>query len=406
MRRLGLLSAVPQQARPGLVLLLATLASVVIVNSALGEDHAGLLKTVVSVGIGDAAISLTVSQWVKNLLMAAFFFYAGLELKRELREGELSTARRAALPVVAAVGGVIIPALLYLGMTAGTEYTNGWAVPAATDIAFALAALAVMGTRVPPALKAFLLAVAVVDDLAAITIVAVFYSGELSLLWLGAAAAVGLLLLGLNRRGVTSVWAYVAAGVPLWIALQNGGINPTVAGVATAVAIPMRDRAGGSPLHRAEHGVRPYVLYLVLPVFALAAAGAILSGSLFEAATHPIAGGIVAGLLLGKPLGIVLFTVVAASLLRVPRPGTSSQLLGVALLAGIGFTMSLFIAGLAFTDPSLDAPVKVGVYGGSIVAAVLGLAVLHRSLPRPQEQEGMASDPAQLQPRPPPAAPR
>ena len=406
MRRLGLLSAVPQQARPGLVLLLATLASVVIVNSALGEDHAGLLKTVVSVGIGDAAISLTVSQWVKNLLMAAFFFYAGLELKRELREGELSTARRAALPVVAAVGGVIIPALLYLGMTAGTEYTNGWAVPAATDIAFALAALAVMGTRVPPALKAFLLAVAVVDDLAAITIVAVFYSGELSLLWLGAAAAVGLLLLGLNRRGVTSVWAYVAAGVPLWIALQNGGINPTVAGVATAVAIPMRDRAGGSPLHRAEHAVRPYVLYLVLPVFALAAAGAILSGSLFEAATHPIAGGIVAGLLLGKPLGIVLFTVVAASLLRVPRPGTSSQLLGVALLAGIGFTMSLFIAGLAFTDPSLDAPVKVGVYGGSIVAAVLGLAVLHRSLPRPQEQEGMASDPAQLQPRPPPAAPR
>ena len=406
MRRLGLLSAVPQQARPGVVLLLATLASVVIVNSALGEDHAGLLKTVVSVGIGDAAISLTVSQWVKNLLMAAFFFYAGLELKRELREGELSTARRAALPVVAAVGGVIIPALLYLGMTAGTEYTNGWAVPAATDIAFALAALAVMGTRVPPALKAFLLAVAVVDDLAAITIVAVFYSGELSLLWLGAAAAVGLLLLGLNRRGVTSVWAYVAAGVPLWIALQNGGINPTVAGVATAVAIPMRDRAGGSPLHRAEHAVRPYVLYLVLPVFALAAAGAILSGSLFEAATHPIAGGIVAGLLLGKPLGIVLFTVVAASLLRVPRPGTSSQLLGVALLAGIGFTMSLFIAGLAFTDPSLDAPVKVGVYGGSIVAAVLGLAVLHRSLPRPQEQEGMASDPAQLQPRPPPAAPR
>ena len=406
MRRLGLLSAVPQQARPGLVLLLATLASVVIVNSALGEDHAGLLKTVVSVGIGDAAISLTVSQWVKNLLMAAFFFYAGLELKRELREGELSTARRAALPVVAAVGGVIIPALLYLGMTAGTEYTNGWAVPAATDIAFALAALAVMGTRVPPALKAFLLAVAVVDDLAAITIVAVFYSGELSLLWLGAAAAVGLLLLGLNRRGVTSVWAYVAAGVPLWIALQNGGINPTVAGVATAVAIPMRDRAGGSPLHRAEHAVRPYVLYLVLPVFALAAAGAILSGSLFEAATHPIAGGIVAGLLLGKPLGIVLFTVVAASLLRVPRPGTSSQLLGVALLAGIGFTMSLFIAGLAFTDPSLDAPVKVGVYGGSIVAAVLGLAVLHRSLPRPQEQEGMASDPAQLPPRPTPAAPR
>ena len=406
MRRLGLLSAVPQQARPGLVLLLATLASVVIVNSALGEDHADLLKTVVSVGIGDAAISLTVSQWVKNLLMAAFFFYAGLELKRELREGELSTARRAALPVVAAVGGVIIPALLYLGMTAGTEYTHGWAVPAATDIAFALAALAVMGTRVPPALKAFLLAVAVVDDLAAITIVAVFYSGELSLLWLGAAAAVGLLLLGLNRRGVTSVWAYVAAGVPLWIALQNGGINPTVAGVATAVAIPMRDRAGGSPLHRAEHAVRPYVLYLVLPVFALAAAGAILSGSLFEAATHPIAGGIVAGLLLGKPLGIVLFTVVAASLLRVPRPGTSSQLLGVALLAGIGFTMSLFIAGLAFTDPSLDAPVKVGVYGGSIVAAVLGLAVLHRSLPRPQEQEGMASDPAQLQPRPPPAAPR
>ena len=406
MRHLGLLSAVPQQARPGLVLLLATLASVVIVNSALGEDHADLLKTVVSVGIGDAAISLTVSQWVKNLLMAAFFFYAGLELKRELREGELSTPRRAALPVVAAVGGVMIPALLYLGMIAGTEYTNGWAVPAATDIAFALAALAVMGTRVPPALKAFLLAVAVVDDLAAITIVAVFYSGELSLLWLGAAAAAGLLLLGLNRRGVTSVWAYVAVGVPLWIALQNGGINPTVAGVVTAVAIPMRDRAGGSPLHRAEHAVRPYVLYLVLPVFALAAAGAILPGSLLEAATHPIAGGIVAGLLLGKPLGIVLFTVVAASLLRVPRPGTSSQLLGVALLAGIGFTMSLFIAGLAFTDPSLDAPVKVGVYGGSIVAAVLGLAVLHRSLPRPQKQESMASDPVQLPPRPTPAAPR
>lgn len=364
------------------MLLLATITSLVIVNSALGDDHAGLLKSSVSVGIGEAAITLTVSEWVKNLLMATFFFYAGLELKRELREGELSSPRRAALPAIAALGGVAVPALLYLAVTRGTEFGSGWAVPAATDIAFALAALAVLGSRVPPALKAFLLAVAVVDDLAAITIVAVFYSADLSLGWLVAAAAAGLLLLGLNRRGVSAIWPYVLTAVPLWITLQNAGINPTVAGVAAAVAVPTRDPAGGSPLHRAEHAIRPYVLYLVLPVFALAAAGAVLSGPLLDAVTHPIALGIGAGLVIGKPLGIVVFALLAAAVLRVPRPGTTGQLLGVALLAGIGFTMSLFIAGLAFTDPSLEAPVKVGVYGSSIVAAVLGLTVLHRYLPR------------------------
>lgn len=165
--------------------------------------------------------------------------------------------------------------------------------------------------------------------------------------------------------------------------MQNSGINPTVAGVAAAVAVPMRDAAGGSPLHRAENAVRPYVLYLVLPVFALAAAGAVLSGPLLGAATHPIAVGIAAGLVVGKPVGIVVFSLLAAALLRVPRPGTPWQLLGVALLAGIGFTMSLFIAGLAFTDPTLETPVKVGVYGSSLLAAGFGLTVLYRSLPRP-----------------------
>lgn len=379
---LRLLKKVPEQARPGIVLLLASIASLIIVNSMFGEWRAELLQTVISVGVGEAAIALTVSSWVKNLLMAAFFFYAGLELKRELREGELSIPRRAALPAAGALGGVIVPAFLYLLITSGTDFTTGWAVPAATDIAFALAALAILATRVPPALKAFLLAVAVVDDLAAITIVAVFYSGQLSWFWLGGALAVAIVLVALNRLGVASVWAYVAAAAPLWIALQNGGINPTVAGVAAAVAVPMRDAAGGSPLHRAETAVRPYVLYLVLPVFALAAAGAVLSGPLLQAATHPIAVGIGAGLVIGKPVGILLFTLLTASLLRTQRPGSVWQLVGVALLAGIGFTMSLFIAGLAFSDPTLDAPVKVGVYGGSIVAAALGLTVLHRSLPR------------------------
>jgi NhaA family Na+:H+ antiporter len=373
---------VPSEARPGLLLFGSAAVAVIIANSALGPQYDGLLKTPVAVGFGEAAVTLTVSSWVKNLLMAGFFFYAGLELKREILRGALSSPRRAILPLAGAIGGMALPAAIYLWVTGGGEYASGWAIPAATDIAFALGALALLGSRVPPALKAFLLAVAVVDDLGAILIIALVYTETLSMTWLAAAGACFAAMVLLNRLRLGQLWPYAGLAAPLWIALQNSGMNPTIAGVLTALAVPLTDRHGGQPLERAEHLVRPYVLYGIMPVFALSAAGVAFAQPIGEALANPVAVGIAAGLFLGKAIGITTLTLLTALVLRAQAAATPLQLLGVALLAGIGFTMSLFIGGLAFTDPALDGAVKVGVYAGSLLSACAGLLLLARTLPR------------------------
>jgi NhaA family Na+:H+ antiporter len=388
------LRRVPAESWPGIVLLLSAAAAMVIVNSPLGGDHQALLKQQGVIGVGDAMIAMTVSEWVKGALMGLFFFYAGLELKREMLEGALASPAKAALPMAAAAGGMAMPAIIYLLIAGTNGFAQGWAIPAATDIAFALGVLALLGPRVPAALKAFLLAVAVVDDLGAILIVAFVYTAAINWVALGWVALFFGVMMGLNRLRVANLAVYTLAALPLWAAMQQSGVNPTVAGVLAAVAIPLRDKVGGSPLHDAEHGLRPWVLFGVMPLFALANAGAPLGAGLADAVTHPVALAVAAGLLLGKPVGIVVMTLVFARLLKTPLPGTSGQILGVGFIAGIGFTMSLFIGALAFPDPAMAAPVRMGVYMGSLTAAVLGLVILARSLPRAAMQLSPEEDPA------------
>jgi len=373
---------VPVEAWPGIALLASALVAVAVVNSPLGDDHAAVLKAVASVGYGDAVIAMPLSGWVKNALMAVFFFFVGLELKRELLEGELSNPSAALLPVAGAAGGMALPALLYL-MFAGADHPSGWAIPAATDIAFALGALSLLGRRVPVALKAFLLAVAVVDDLGAILIVAFVYTAGIDWVWLAWAGVFVAALALLNRLGVAAIAAYALAALPLWVATQNSGVNPTLAGVVAAAFVPMRDRRGGSPLLDAEHGLRAWVLFGVMPVFALANAGVSFAGGFGQALAHPIALGVAFGLAVGKPVGIAACAVLVARLMGARLPGRPVELFGVGCVAGIGFTMSLFIGTLAFADPALQAPVRVGVYSGSLAAAALGLAILAAVLPRP-----------------------
>lgn len=375
------LRTIPAEAFPGIALLAAAAAAMVIVNSPLGPAHQALLKTPLGLGFGDGAISMPLSGWVKNALMAVFFFFAGLELKRELREGALASPASAMLTLAGAVGGMALPALLYLAI-AGSAAPSGWAIPAATDIAFALGVLALLGSRVPIALKAFLLAVAVVDDLGAILIVAFVYTEALDFGWLAWAGAWSALLLALNVFGVGRLGLYALGAIPLWIALQNSGLNPTIAGVVAASAVPLKHHSGRSPLHEAEHGLRPYVLFGVMPLFALATAGAPLGGGLASALTHPAALGIAAGLAIGKPLGIAGMTLIVGRLAGVALPGSPLQILGIGCIAGVGFTMSLFVGSLAFADPAMAAPVRIGVYLGSTAAALAGLTLLMKVLPK------------------------
>ncbi|MGL6043723.1 MAG: Na+/H+ antiporter NhaA [Sandaracinobacteroides sp.] len=382
---------VPSEAVPGIVLLVTAIAAMWIVNSPFAPFHADLLTSPISIGFKTATISMPVVEWVKNLLMAVFFFYAGLELKREVMEGALSTPAKALLPLMAALGGVILPALIYIAVAAPAGFGQGWAIPAATDIAFALGLLALLGSRVPAALKAFLLAVAVVDDLVAILIVAVFFSGGLDLQWLLWVVVWFVPMLVLNQLRIPHVGVYMLLAVPLWLSMQNSGINPTIAGVLAALAIPMRSSSGESVLVHVEHGIKPYVLYGVMPVFALASAGAVLDGDIGAALLHPVTIGILLGLLVGKPAGIVAMTYLGSLLLKAERPGPFPQLLGVGFMAGIGFTMSLFIGKLAFKQPGLETMIKLGVYGGSILSAGIGLTILALVL-RPRSKAEVAAE--------------
>jgi len=382
-----------QEILPGIALLAAAACAIAIVNSPLGQLHYDTLKTSLAIAWGDATLSLTLSEWIKNALMAVFFLFAGLELKRELMEGSLANARDAALPAIGAAGGMLVPGLIYLAFANDPFHASGWAIPAATDIAFALGVLSLLGNRVPARLKAFLLAVAVVDDLGAILIVAFFYSGGVDWVWLGWAGAWCGVLLVLNLLRTRHPAWYLVPALGLWLSLQNSGVNPTLGGVLLAMAVPLRGRDGRSPLHAAEHALRPWVLFGIMPVFALANGGIVIRADFFDALLHPVALGTALGLLLGKPIGIVGGSMIASRLLRTGLPGTTPQILGVALIAGIGFTMSLFIAGLAFSDEAIEGYARVGIYAGSVTAALLGLMVLAATLRRPSKTEPQ-EDPA------------
>ena len=369
----------------GILLLLAASLALIISNSPLAGLYESLLHWHVGPVIGPLSLEKSLLHWINDGLMAVFFFLVGLEIKREVVEGELSSARQVALPGLCALGGMAVPALVYLAFNWATPETRaGWAIPAATDIAFAVGVMALLGKRVPEGLKIFLLALAIIDDLGAIVIIAIFYTADLSLLSLGLAALgiAGLVLL--NRFGVLRLWPYILVGLFIWICVLKSGVHATLAGVALAFAIPLKVEGprARTPLRRCEHALHPWVTFGIMPVFAFANAGVALGGgsgiaTLFE----PIALGIAGGLFIGKQLGVMLVATagVALGLFRLPDRVRWAQMYGASVLTGIGFTMSLFIGTLAFSGPEAAAPLRIGVLAGSILSAVVGYIVLRLS---------------------------
>lgn len=374
---------------PGYVLLAATALSFLLQNSGAGDGFRAILKAPVDIALGGYAAHYTVVKLVKDALMAVFFLYVGLELKRECVEGPFRNLREAALPALGALGGMVAPALIYLGVAvvahpeAHGDFARGWAIPSATDIAFAVGVLSLLGNRVPGGLRLFLLALAIADDLGAILVIALFYSGDIATTPLAISAAIVLAMLAMNWLKVKALWPYLIGAVALWFAMAKTGVSPTLAGVLAAIAIPMRRPDGGSPLVDLEHALKLPVQLGVMPIFALAVAGVNLAGESLEAVFSPVTLGIAAGLVIGKPLGIVTLTWLGSKALRQPTPASVPQMIGVAMIAGIGFTMSLFVGALAFpTHPELEASVRFGVLGGSTIAAVLGLFYLSAVLPK------------------------
>jgi Na+:H+ antiporter, NhaA family len=363
----------------GLVLLAAAILALIASNSPLAPLYDLFLRTPVEIRVGALHLDKPLLLWINDGLMALFFLVVGAEIKRELLEGELSSVKRAALPALAALGGMVVPAVLYILVSGGErDMLAGWAIPTATDIAFAVAALSVVGRAVPASLKVFLLALAIIDDLGAIVIIAVFYTSELSPLALGLAAGVLVLMFLMNRLGVRRVAPYAVLGGVLWVLVLKSGVHATLAGVATALAIPIKGKDGSSPLKTVEHRLQPWSSFLVMPLFGFANAGLDLAGVGISQLFHGVASGIVIGLFLGKQIGVFGATWLAVRLGLGERPArvTWSGIYGVSLLAGIGFTMSLFIGTLAWDDGSHAAEIRLGVLVGSLLSAAVGMVVL------------------------------
>ena len=407
------------------MLLVCTAIALIWANSGWRESYHDLWETRFALHAAGRALDLTLHHWINDGLMAVFFFVVGLEIKREMLVGELSSARQAALPVAGALGGMIVPALFYTVVNAGGAGSDGWGIPMATDIAFALGVLALLGPNVPVGLKVFLAALAIADDIGAVLVIAFFYTSELSWTSLGAGGAILIVLIVMNALGVRRSGAYVALGILLWLAFVFSGVHATVAGVVLAMTIPARTRIheeeflhrartaigefaaacqpgetvltnrgqqeaiealeraseeAQSPLLTMEHRLHGVVAFVIMPLFALSNAGVELGSDMLGSISLPVAAGVVLGLVLGKPLGITLFAwlAVRTGLASLPEQATWRMLHGVSWLGGIGFTMSLFIAGLAFADASLLDSAKVGILLASLVAGVAGWLMLRR----------------------------
>jgi len=375
---------------PGILLFLAAVAAMAIANSPLAGAYRAFLDIPIVVQVGELRIDKPLLLWINDGLMAVFFFVVGLELKRELLEGELSSLRRAVLPVAAAIGGIAGPALIYAAMNAHDPVAlRGWAIPSATDIAFALGVLALLGDRVPRGLKIFLLTVAIVDDIGAILIIALFYSAAPAPITLAIAAAAFGLLIVFNRTGVRRLSAYLLVGLVLWVAVLKSGVHATLAGVLLAMTIPLRAPGAreDAPARRLEADLHGPIAFGVLPLFAFANAGVSFDGMQLSDLTHPIPLGITAGLFLGKQLGVMLVSVplVAAGLARLPSGTRWPAFYGAAILTGIGFTMSLFIGSLAFKEEfvaQLPVDERVGILLGSALSAISGYLILRFALRR------------------------
>lgn len=409
------------EASSGILLMVMAVLALVFANSALSETYFGTLEIPLTVGFGDFMIQKPLLLWINDGLMAIFFFLVGLEIKREVLVGELSSPKQAMLPIMAAIGGMVVPAGAYALVTGGTPLVSGWGIPMATDIAFALGILALLGTRAPVSLKIFLTALAIIDDLGAVLVIAIFYTSKIKLVALAFGFGT-LALLGLgNKLGIRKTRFYVILGIVLWLAFLKSGVHATIAGVLLALTVPARRRldevtfrekakgfldsmkvgekddrenqeavnaleilskGAATPLARMEHALHGWVAFFIMPVFALANAGVDLRQvSILDALTHPVALGIIVGLFVGKQVGVMIFSWLALKLniAEMPKGISWRQLYGVAILTGVGFTMSLFIAGLSFGDPEVLDRAKTGILAASLLAGLVGYFLLRTS---------------------------
>ena len=416
-----------KEASGGILLLIFTVVALVWANSPFAESYSHLWHTKFSISFGDFNLDYSLHHWINDGLMAIFFFVVGLEIKRELLVGELSSLKKASLPIMAALGGMIFPALFYVFFNFGKESISGWGIPMATDIAFVIGILALLGSRVPTGLKVFITALAIADDIGAVLVIAFFYTSNISIVSLSFAGGVMLLLIAANLSGVRNLIVYTVLGIILWLSFLFSGVHATVAGVLLAFTIPASSRIDTSqfllkgkklledfdhsgeegpnvlsnearegivqnleencekiltPLQRLEHKLHPWVSFFIMPVFALANAGVIITGNFVSELTDPVSFGIVTGLFIGKQLGISAFTwlSVKLKLASLPFSVTWKQIYSAGILAGIGFTMSLFIANLAFTSEELLTISKVGILTASLLSGFIGFFILRKSL--------------------------
>ena len=363
----------------GLALGVATLAALVVANSSLAADYSALLDVTAEVRIGSISLAKSLEHWINDGLMAIFFLLVGLEIKREVISGALAGPHQAALPVIAALGGFFVPAAIYGALNWGdAQALRGFAIPTATDIAFAIGICALLGNFVPTALKTFLLALAIIDDLLAIIVIAIFYTDQLSLISLSLAAIGVIGLAALNLLDVRKLSAYVLLGVFTWVCVLKSGVHATLAGVAVGLAMPLGRHGEESLLEKTEHALKPWVSYVIVPVFAFANAGVPLVGISLSTLVAPLPLGIIAGLFLGKQLGVfgAAITAIRLGLAEWPQGTSTAQLYGIAILTGVGFTMSLFIGTLAFADESTMAQVRLSVLAASALSGLLATILL------------------------------
>lgn len=365
----------------GFLLFLCVIISLIIANTSLAVPLQNLLDT--KLGFENKAIHLnySISMWVNDGLMAIFFLLVGLEIKREIVEGELSSPKKAVLPIIAAIGGAVVPALIYLGFNSGSETGGGWGIPMATDIAFALAVISLLDKRVPSSLKIFLAALAIVDDLIAILVIAIFYSEGIELAYLGLAGIGMIILIVMNRLNVTNPYLYLIPGVFIWYFVHHSGIHATIAGVLVAMTLPTNDTDTESPLERLEHALVKPVNFLIIPIFAFANTNITIQQEMIEGLTSPLGLGISLGLIFGKPIGIVITSFICSKLGigQLPENSKMLHMVGLGLLAGIGFTMSIFISILSFDNQILIEEAKLSVLITSLIAGLLGYVILNFS---------------------------
>ncbi len=367
------------EASGGILLMLSGLAAMIVANSGLSGVYESVLGSYLAVTLNGSGLEKPLILWINDGLMAIFFFLIGLELKRELLEGKLKNPRDVLLPGMAALGGMAFPAMIFVAFNWNSPETlSGWAIPAATDIAFALGILALVGSRAPVSLKVFLLTLAILDDLGAIIIIALFYTAELKIDYLYLALLPLIGLIWLNLKGAHRVAPAVLLGTIMWFFVLKSGVHATLAGVVTAFLIPLTDKWGKSPLHALEHALTPYVLYLIIPIFAFANAGVVLTGLSVSDLIAPLPLGIALGLILGKQIGVLGLTLITVKLgfAKLPHGASWLHIYGIACLAGVGFTMSLFIGGLSFDDPAMMNQVRLGVLSGSILSGLIGYTAL------------------------------